>query len=95
MDPSVKNYPNSWYAILDSSKLKCNEIKAIQLCGKDLIVFRGMSGLAYVLDAYCPHLGAHLAVGGTVVGEHIRCPFHGWTFDGNGVCTQVPGLECN
>ena len=92
-DETVNYYPNSWYPVLESQSLNCNEVKAIQVFEKDLIVFRGMSGKAHVLDAYCPHLGAHLAVGGTVVGEHIRCPFHGWTFDGNGVCTEVPGLE--
>ena len=35
-----------------------------------------------VMDAHCPHLGAHLAVGGRVEGECLRCPFHGWKFDG-------------
>ena len=45
----------------------------------------------HVLDAYCPHLGAHLAVGGTVEGDSIRCPFHGWRYDGKtGACVEVP-----
>ena len=35
-----------------------------------------------MLDAYCPHLGAHLAEGGRVQGESVRCPFHAWEFDG-------------
>lgn len=42
------------------------------------------------LDAYCPHLGANLAVGGTVVGETVRCPFHGWQFDPSGKCVHIP-----
>jgi phenylpropionate dioxygenase-like ring-hydroxylating dioxygenase large terminal subunit len=42
-------------------------------------------------DAYCPHLGAHLGVGGEIVGEVIRCPFHHWEFDaGSGRCTKIP-----
>ena len=32
-------------------------------------MFRGEDGGARVLDAYCPHLGAHLGVGGKVVGN--------------------------
>jgi hypothetical protein len=43
-----------------------------------------------VLDAYCPHLGAHLAEGGRVVGESIRCPFHGWQWDADGSCAAIP-----
>ena len=91
---SIIDYPNSWFTVFESSQLQCNEVKAIQAFGKDLIIFRGISGKAHILDAYCPHLGAHLAVGGTVVGDQIRCPFHGWSFNQNGICTNVPGLEC-
>ena len=44
-----------------------------------------------MLDAHCPHLGAHLAVGGRVEGGCLRCPFHGWSFDGaDGRCVEVP-----
>ena len=94
LDNSIDNYPNSWYPVLESRSLKCNEVKALHVLGQDLIAYKGMSGKCYVFDAYCPHLGAHLAVGGTVIGDHIRCPFHGWTFNENGICTEVPGLEC-
>ena len=56
--------------------------------------YRGMSGKVHILDAFCPHLGAHLGVGGSVVEEDIRCPFHSWTFNGAGVCSGVPGIQC-
>ena len=29
-------------------------------------------------------------MGGKVEGDGIRCPFHGWRFDGTGVCVEVP-----
>ena len=48
------------------------------------------AGKAVILDAYCPHLGANLAVGGKVVGNCIECPFHGWTFNSAGKCTAIP-----
>lgn len=57
-------------------------------------MFRGQDGEAYVVDAYCPHLGANLAVGGRVVGNCIECPFHGWQFRGNdGKCVKIPYAE--
>jgi hypothetical protein len=43
-----------------------------------------------VLDAYCPHLGAHIAYGGTVSGDDIVCPFHGWRFDCRGCNVEIP-----
>ncbi|KTG35577.1 hypothetical protein cypCar_00001787 [Cyprinus carpio] len=54
-------------------------------------MFRGRDGKAYVVDAYCPHLGANLAVGWRVVGGCIECPFHGWQFRGaDGKCVKIP-----
>jgi len=42
------------------------------------------------MDAYCPHLGANLGVGGRVVGDCVECPFHGWQFNTEGQCTSIP-----
>ena len=52
-----------------------------------------MDGVADVLDAYRPHLGAHRGVGGKVVGETLQCPFHGWRFDGSGRCVKAAQSE--
>jgi len=47
--------------------------------------------MIHVLDAFCPHLGANLGVGGKVVGDCIECPFHGWQYSGDtGKCTNIP-----
>lgn len=61
--------------------------------GRDLVVFRGADGRARVLDAICPHLGAHLGVNSRVEGDTVVCPFHAWRFDGKGMCVQIPGVE--
>jgi phenylpropionate dioxygenase-like ring-hydroxylating dioxygenase large terminal subunit len=42
------------------------------------------------MDAYCQHLGANLAVGGTVEGENIVCPWHGWRWRGDGTNALIP-----
>ena len=55
------------------------------------MLFRTRSGEPKVLSAYCPHLGIHMGEGGRVMGETIRCPYHGWQYDGNsGECTVIP-----
>lgn len=44
----------------------------------------------HALDAHCPHLGAHLGIQGKIIGNQIRCAFHGWQFDGSGMCRKIP-----
>jgi cholesterol 7-dehydrogenase len=56
-----------------------------------LAVFRGETdGKVGVLDAYCPHMGANMAVGGKVVGESLVCPFHLWEYAKDGKVTRIP-----
>ncbi|XP_022088194.1 cholesterol 7-desaturase-like [Acanthaster planci] len=83
-------YPNGWFIACTSASLKKMETKYVHMLGLNLAVFRGESGRAYIIDAYCPHLGANLAVGGKVTGECIECPFHGWTYQGeDGKCVKI------
>ncbi|MCA9699357.1 MAG: Rieske 2Fe-2S domain-containing protein [Myxococcales bacterium] len=76
-----------------SEEVRVGEVTPLRYFGRDLVAYRGESGEAHVVDAYCPHLGANLAYGGTVEGDCIRCPFHGWRFDGAGRCVDVPYSE--
>ncbi len=85
--------PNGWFAVAFSRDLAPGEVKRIRYFDEDLVLFRTRSGAARALDAYCPHLGAHLGEGGRVVGETLRCPFHGWRYDGSGACVEIPYCE--
>jgi len=82
--------PNGWFAVAFSRDLVPGDVKRIHYFREDLVLFRTRSGAARVLDAYCAHLGAHLGEGGRVIGESIRCPFHGWRYDGSGACVEIP-----
>eukprot|EP00045_Choanoeca_perplexa_P007238 m.64040 g.64040 ORF g.64040 m.64040 type:complete len:449 (+) comp13992_c0_seq1:136-1482(+) len=83
-------YPNGWYRLCEAHDLKNGDVKQMHLLGLDLAVFRTESGKAACVSAYCTHLGANIAAGGTVDGENIECPFHGWQFDGEGKCKSIP-----
>ncbi len=84
------SYPKSWYAVAHTDSLASGEVKPLQYFGQDLVLYRTEDGEAQLLDAFCPHMGAHLGHGGKVEGDDIRCPFHAWKFDGQGQCTEVP-----
>jgi len=81
--------PTGWFAVAWSDEIGAGEVKALRALGRDLVLFRTAGGAAHVLDAFCPHLGAHLG-GGAVEGEEIVCPFHAWRWDGEGRCTAIP-----
>jgi len=84
-------YARGWHVLLFSRELGAGEVRRARYFGRDLVIYRGESGRVAVLDAHCPHLGAHLAGdGGRLSGDNISCPFHGWTFDPDGRCVNIP-----
>jgi phenylpropionate dioxygenase-like ring-hydroxylating dioxygenase large terminal subunit len=84
------SFPTGWFQVAYADEIKVGEVKPIEYFGKQLVLFRSESGKVSVLDAYCPHLGAHIGHGGKVVGESVECPFHAWKFGTDGACTGVP-----
>ncbi|NML08390.1 Rieske (2Fe-2S) protein [Sphingomonas sp. G-3-2-10] len=92
--PQVERFPMDipfgWYFVAYGDELAIGDVKPLHYFGRDLVLFRNESGEAGVLDAYCPHLGAHLGHGGVVDGDSIRCPFHAWAFKPNGFCSSIP-----
>jgi phenylpropionate dioxygenase-like ring-hydroxylating dioxygenase large terminal subunit len=83
--------PNGWFIVAAAADLAPGDVHPLHYFGRELVLFRGIDGAPHVLDAHCAHLGAHLAVGGRVEESCIRCPFHGWKFDGaTGECVDVP-----
>ncbi len=85
--------PSSWFVVAASGELEMGQVVPLRYFGRELVLYRGSDGKAVMLDAYCPHLGAHLGHGGKVCGETLQCPFHGWRFDGEGVCVEVPNAS--
>lgn len=92
--PQVRRFPMGipygWFFVSYSDELKTGAVKPLHYFGRDLVLFRNAEGKAGLLDAYCPHNGAHMGYGGEVVGESIRCPFHHWSFATDGFVTDIP-----
>jgi len=82
--------PFGWYCVDICQNLKEGDVKALKYFGRDQVLFRTNEGQPYLLDAFCPHLGAHLGHGGVVQGENISCPFHAWKFNGKGEVVDIP-----
>lgn len=82
-------FPSGWYCLGLAADIRPGEILSRRFMGHDVVVFRTKSGAPAVMEAYCPHLGAHLGEGGVVCGESIRCPFHHFKFDVGGHCVET------
>ena len=87
-------FPNSWFHLAPFSEFKKDEIRSFKFLGHDIIAFKSGDDSITVMDAYCPHLGAHL--GRDAKGRNnrlkngcVECPYHHLTFDSEGTC--VPG----
>lgn len=83
-------FATGWYLVRFSADLPPSGVVPLRYFAKDLVLYRGEDGAPVLLDAHCPHLGAHLGHGGRVEGAEIVCPFHAWRFGQDGRCTGVP-----
>lgn len=88
---SLPLYPNGWFAVAESEDLTADRMTPLTYFGRHLIAFRTAADEVRVADAYCPHLGAHLASHtGSLENGIITCPFHRWQFDSStGRCVKI------
>jgi len=61
------------------------------LLGERLIAFRDGAGQVGIMEHQCPHRCASLFFG-RVEESGIRCIYHGWKFDVNGKCLEIPNV---
>src|SRR5438093_2909632 len=63
--------------------------KRVRILGEDLIAFRDGQGRAGLLFFRCSHRGTSLEWG-RVEERGIRCCYHGWLYDTEGRCIDMP-----
>jgi phenylpropionate dioxygenase-like ring-hydroxylating dioxygenase large terminal subunit len=61
----------------------------VKLLSERLIAFRDTQGRYGLVDEYCAHRGVSLWFGRNEE-NGLRCPYHGWKYDINGQCVEVP-----
>ena len=80
-----------WIPAMLSSELPgpdCDPMR-LRLLGEDLVAFRDTNGDLGLLDNNCPHRRASLFFGRNEECG-LRCVYHGWKFDVNGNCVDMP-----
>jgi nitrite reductase/ring-hydroxylating ferredoxin subunit len=81
-------FTQSWYPICVASAATDKQIRGFDFLDGRVIVVRDEHGVAQVLSAYCPHMGADLSAGHMVDGQ-IRCIFHHWKYGADGRCKST------
>jgi 3-ketosteroid 9alpha-monooxygenase subunit A len=82
--------PSGWFQIGWSGDFAVGEVVPKRHFGAELVVYRTADGALHGMDAYCGHMGAHLAHGATVDVGCVTCPFHGWTWSHDGRNLTIP-----
>jgi phthalate 4,5-dioxygenase len=80
-----------WTPALLSSELPgpdCDPVR-VRLLGENLVAFRDTNGRVGLIQENCPHRGASLYFGRNEECG-LRCPYHGWKFDVDGACVDMP-----
>lgn len=80
-------FPNQWTPVLHARDLKAAPVQ-VTVAGERVALFRGADGVAALIDR-CPHRGVALSLG-KVVDGCLECPFHAWSFRGDGEVASIP-----
>lgn len=78
-----------WHAIARSAELRAGQSLRRTLYGHPLLVWRDQSGQLRALTDACLHQLAPLHVVDYAT-NCVKCPYHGWEYDGQGVLRSVP-----
>lgn len=78
-----------WYPVAWSNCLKLRQVIPVKVWQASIALYRDEHGQVHAIDNACPHKGIELHLG-QVQGDRIVCPYHGWEFDGQGNCVNIP-----
>ena len=81
----------AWYAVAYVRDLDPRRPHAFTLLGQDLVLwFDRQTERWRAFADVCPHRLVPLSQGRLNARGELECPYHGWCFDGDGRCTQIP-----
>ncbi len=89
-DLPFKVLRKTWQPVAVASAVGAGQVRSYRLLGEEIVIARLPGGWLAALDA-CPHKGFRLSLG-QVCDSELRCAYHGWRFDHEGRCTNIPSL---
>ena len=85
-----------WYMPALGSSLAPGQMRREMLLGEPVLLGRLKTGEVFAMRDICPHRGVPLSAGRIVAKDSpegtVECPYHGWRFRKDGVCSAIPSL---
>jgi 5,5'-dehydrodivanillate O-demethylase oxygenase subunit len=81
-----------WHPVFRAQDLPAGRAFPIRVMSENFTLYRGETGIPYVVGPRCAHRRTQLSVG-RVEGDCIRCLYHGWKYDGCGQCVEAPAED--
>ncbi len=88
-DPFLRDL---WYMPALAAKLSPGDMRREMLLGEPVLLGRNHGGEVFALRDICPHRGVPLSAGRIKPDNSVECPYHGWRFRKDGVCSAIPSL---
>ena len=85
----LKNY---WYVVSFSSQVDQDTLYPFELFDQSWVLFRDKHGKIACIKDECAHRACPLSLGKLVDGK-VQCAYHGWIYDTNGNCTDMPSCK--
>jgi phenylpropionate dioxygenase-like ring-hydroxylating dioxygenase large terminal subunit len=79
---------NDWHPVARSQDVPEGTIRAACLLEEDIVLWR-VDGEVRAWKDLCIHRGTRLSLG-TIQGDTLACPYHGWVYDRGGRCVLMP-----
>jgi phenylpropionate dioxygenase-like ring-hydroxylating dioxygenase large terminal subunit len=79
---------NAWYVAMWAQDL-ADTPRPQRILDEPLVFYRSSQGDIHALADACPHRYAPLHLG-KIIGDRLRCQYHGLEFDGAGACVRNP-----
>jgi phenylpropionate dioxygenase-like ring-hydroxylating dioxygenase large terminal subunit len=91
LDPTQFAVAEAWYPVHYVADLDPQRPTAFTLLGQDLVIWWEPQTTAWraMIDR-CPHRLARLSEGRINSEGQLECPYHGWSFTGEGQCDRIP-----
>lgn len=81
--------PNYWYAVEEVANVKLGSVQEVIFWKQSIALFRGEDGSFHAVENRCAHRQIKLSLG-SVDGCNLVCAYHGWKYDQNGKCVEIP-----
>jgi len=78
-----------WHVVAAASEAELESAISVRLLGENLALYRTEHGDLGLMAQKCAHRGASLEYG-IPEPDGLRCPYHGWKYDAEGVCIETP-----